>query len=133
MMLLREVFSIVLLFSPAETERVHPLDRDLHLTFSHAGHTPQPGSGLHPGETIHAGGYALTLFAPLVSSRFTPRADAQLRYPTYSFQPTGEARYNRILLPLMKDAMRLVTSYIGSAARAGDEIPTTLMMVGIRG
>ena len=35
--------------------------------------------------------------------------------------------------PLMKDAMRLVTSYVSATGRPRYEIPTTVLMIGIRG
>ena len=64
----------------------------------------------------------------------TPAYTETLRPPdTYGFHADGATRQDRILLPLMKDAMRLVTGCVGSAAPLRYEIPTKPLMIGIRG
>jgi hypothetical protein len=133
MMLLREVFSIVLLFAPAEADTGHPPGGDEHATSSNVNHAVRAGPAYFSGETINAGGYALNLFAPHNCTRLTLRPDMRLSSAIWRFHPAVEAVQNRNLFPLIKDALRLVTDYIGSAASNGHEIPMRIMVIGIRG
>jgi hypothetical protein len=126
MMLLREVFSIVLLFAPMEAATGHLPHSDVQMISARSNRTAR-------AETMDAGGYPLTFFARFKCARVALRHDAPSRYTADSLHAAGEAPQNRILLPLMKGAMRLVTSYVATADRAGYRMPTTTLMIGIRG
>ena len=88
---------------------------------------------LYPGETIKTSGYALASLAMFECALPTLRPNTRVRSYTWRYHATGEAGKNSILLSLVKSALRLITGYIGRTARADYQIPTPIVLIGIRG
>lgn len=130
MTFVHEVFSVVLLIAPAQTATARPLALDAYLIPASNERRTQPRPVLYAGPAINARGYATNFFTPFECSRFMWPVEA--RGITSSIHTAGETGSNRFLLPL-KDALRLVTGYVGAAPHGHRQVPTAIVMTGIRG
>jgi hypothetical protein len=133
MLFLREVFSIVLIFAPAEAQTGHPPDSDVQLMSSTGDYPDGAGPRLPTDEPADVGRCTLTFFAPFECTRRTTRPAAWVRSPDPDLHQTGGEDENNTLGPLIKDALRQITSHLGVEARASSETQSTVMMIGIRG
>jgi hypothetical protein len=136
-MFLHGIFSLVMLVALARIDTSCLLDSNAQVISPSSNPKAWAGKELYPGVTLETGGYALTLLATFECARFTLRSDTQVRPATPRYYPAGAADQIPIPLSLVKDALRSVTGYIGStaggAARAGYYIPTSIILIGIRG
>ena len=134
-MFLHGIFSLVMLVALARIDTSCLLDSNAQVISPSSNH--KAGKELYPGVTLETGSYALTLLATFECARFTLRSDTQVRSATSRYYPADAADQIPIPLSLVKDALRSVTGYIGSAAggaaRAGYYIPTSIILIGIRG
>lgn len=133
MVWLREILSIMLLVDPAGFQTGHLPGRDVHAIAPTATHHAAPARGLNRRETVNAGGYAWTFFAPSECTRLALRHRPQVRFDACSPHASEAAGQNRYLLRLVKSVLRLVTDYAYGAARAAYGVPAKIVTIGIRG
>ncbi len=127
-MFVHEVFTVVLLIAPAEPAPVRPLMLDAYMIPARNEQRTQPL--LYAGPAIVVRGYGVKFFTPFECSRFM--WPAEMPGITSSIHISGETGAHRLLLPL-KDALRLVTGYVGAVPHGHRQVPTAIVMTGIRG
>lgn len=131
MMFLREVFSVVLLFAQLESETGNPTDGEVDSICSNS--PERTGPDLCPGKVMNADSRTFTFFVPSACTRRMPRPDTWVRSPIPDLHLTVDEDQNLNVLPMMKDALRLITGYLDVETRAKSEVQTMVMMIGVRG
>ena len=130
MTFVHEVFTVVLLIAPAEPAAARALTLDAFLIPTSNERRTQPRPVLYAGPAVYARGHAAKFFTPFECSRFM--WPAETRDISASIHIAGETGSTRLLLPL-KDALRLVTGYVGAVPHGHRQVPTAIVMTGIRG
>lgn len=112
---------------------IHALEGDVRLFGVRGEERAQAGVRIEQGETVRTMPNAWALLAMSDGASITVRADSEVRFDTYRFDPDGEPQQNSASMQLVKGALRSITGLIGAGNRSGYQIRTETATIGIRG
>ena len=130
MTFVHEVFSVVLLMAPADPATAHSFMSDTYLISTGNERRTQQRPALYVRPAFDVRSYAAQFINPFECSRFMLLPET--RGIALSIYTAAATRSSPLLLPI-KDALRLVTGYVGATWHRHPQLPTAIVMTGIRG
>ena len=112
---------------------INALEGDVRLFGVRGEERAQAGVRIEQGETVKTMPNAWALLAMSDGASITVRADSEVRFDTYRFDPDAEPQQNSASMQLIKGALRSITGLIGAGNRSGYQIRTETATIGIRG
>ena len=113
--------------------RIHAMEGDVRIVGTRGEERAQVGVVVDRSETVRTMANAWALIAMLDGATITVRADTEMRFDDYRYDPDGEAQQNTASISIVKGALRSITGLIGQSNPAGYQIKTPTATIGIRG
>jgi hypothetical protein len=119
--------------APSSIGRIHALEGDVRILGARGEERAQAGVLIDRRETVRTMPDAWALLAMSDGATITMRAETELRFDDYLYDPDGEPQQNTVSMSLVRGALRSITGLIGQTNGPGYQIKTPTATIGIRG